>query len=210
MSVFNIKIKKNNFSKSLILKIDPITKNPILTVPIRCTKKEINSFLSKSKDWIEKKLSEITKEKPTKINILDEEFSIFESEQNYLDTKNRHIYTSNYKIMHLFKEFAKDIFKQECDFFSNKLNVSFKNLVINDSKRVLGSYRPLKSTITLSVRLLLATKEAMSYVCAHEISHILHPNHKKEFHSTLESLIPNHRTQEKWLRLNSKRIFSVE
>ena len=44
----------------------------------------------------------------------------------------------------------------------------------------------------------------INYIVVHEISHILHPNHSKNFWSFVEKYIRDYKVQRKWLRQNSK------
>ena len=57
-----------------------------------------------------------------------------------------------------------------------------------------------KGNINLNLNLVRLPDELRDYVMLHELCHLRHPDHGKEFHSLLESLCPGHRMKEKELR----------
>ena len=44
-------------------------------------------------------------------------------------------------------------------------------------------------------------KRIIDYVIAHELAHILVPNHSKKFWSTVEQIDPNYREKKDWLKV---------
>lgn len=65
-------------------------------------------------------------------------------------------------------------------YFLGKLKVNSIKFVTNQ-ERVRGSCTPNKCTIRLSHTLLEMPKWVLDYVIIHEMTHLLHPNHSKEF-----------------------------
>lgn len=57
-----------------------------------------------------------------------------------------------------------------------------------------------KGNINLNLNLVRLPDDLRDYVLLHELCHLRHPNHGKDFHSLLESLCPDHRKKEKELR----------
>lgn len=55
-----------------------------------------------------------------------------------------------------------------------------------------GNCRRECGVITLNLRLLYASREAISYVIMHELVHMLHPDHSPRFRATLSRYMPNH------------------
>ena len=46
--------------------------------------------------------------------------------------------------------------------------------------------------------------EAIDAVIVHELCHIIHPNHSKDFYKLVESYIPNYKQLDKYLKECSK------
>jgi predicted metal-dependent hydrolase len=65
-------------------------------------------------------------------------------------------------------------------YFQGKLKVNSIKFVTNQ-ERVRGSCTPNKGTIRVSHKLLDMPKWVLDYVIIHEMTHLLHPNHSKEF-----------------------------
>lgn len=59
-----------------------------------------------------------------------------------------------------------------------------------------GSCQPIKKEIHLSKTLIRFPKSCFHMVVAHELCHLLVPNHQKEFYDLLSELVPN------WKQLN--------
>lgn len=57
-----------------------------------------------------------------------------------------------------------------------------------------------KSNINLSSRLLLVPRLVREYVIIHELSHLTHMNHSKQFWNLVESICPDYKKHELWLK----------
>jgi len=51
-------------------------------------------------------------------------------------------------------------------------------------------------------RLIMAPHRVVDYVVVHELSHLVHGNHSKEFWKLVGSILPDFTTQKQWLKLN--------
>lgn len=63
-----------------------------------------------------------------------------------------------------------------------------------------------RGTLSFNVRLYLAPREALDYVVAHELCHLVHMNHSKEFWALVETLMPDYRQWRQWLKDNGNRL----
>ena len=59
-----------------------------------------------------------------------------------------------------------------------------------------------KNSLCFSWRLMLYPAEAVDYVVVHELAHIRHHNHSKEFWAFVESAMPDYRTRQALLKLD--------
>jgi predicted metal-dependent hydrolase len=50
-------------------------------------------------------------------------------------------------------------------------------------------------------RTMTLPRDILEYLVVHELAHLLHRNHTKEFWATVEKVLPNWNTSEKWLRV---------
>lgn len=96
---------------------------------------------------------------------------------------------------------AKSVFiKSLCECLSNFPDLQKPDLIIKNMKRRWGSYHS-NHKVTLSLNLIKTPKQCIDYVVTHELCHVYHMNHGKEFKKLLESKIPHWREIKKELNL---------
>ena len=72
-----------------------------------------------------------------------------------------------------------------------KYGVEKPTLRIRDMQTRWGSCLAKKKIITLNKRLLEFPRNCIEYVVMHELCHLIHPNHSKQFYSFLTMLMPD-------------------
>ena len=70
---------------------------------------------------------------------------------------------------------------------------------ITSARTRFGSCSP-KNSICYSWRLMQYPQAAIDYVVVHELAHILHKDHSKEFYKTIEKYLPDYRERRKLLK----------
>lgn len=98
-----------------------------------------------------------------------------------------------------FREEAKTYLSQRTDHFAAIMGVHPAGVKITSARKRWGSCSP-KNAICYSWRLMLEAPEAIDYVVVHELAHIRHKDHGKEFHRFVASVLPDWRQREKLLR----------
>lgn len=73
----------------------------------------------------------------------------------------------------------------------NSYNLQMLTLKIRTMKTRWGSCTPSHNSITLNRKLLAYPKETIKYVATHELCHMVHPNHSKEFYDLLIQIMPD-------------------
>ena len=69
-----------------------------------------------------------------------------------------------------------------------------------------GSCIPSKKILHFSNRLIMLPEDKVDAIIVHELCHIIHSNHNKEFYELVKKYIPNYDEIDKWLKENSKMI----
>lgn len=82
-----------------------------------------------------------------------------------------------------------------------KYGVDMPKLRIRTMDARWSSSEPRTGTVTVNRRLIAAPEVCISYVMLHELCHFVHPNHSKEFHELMTTLMPDWQTREE--RLNN-------
>lgn len=106
------------------------------------------------------------------------------------------------KIKVWYKERAKEVFRERIEKFADELGVKPQKLFIKEQKTRWGSCSS-KGNINLNWRLILAPMGIIDYVIVHELAHLRHMNHSKEFWATVESVLPDYGARRRWLKQNN-------
>jgi predicted metal-dependent hydrolase len=85
-----------------------------------------------------------------------------------------------------------------CALEAAALGVSFSRIRVAGQRSRWGSCSS-SGTLSFNWRLALAPAEVLDYVAAHEVCHLVHPNHSQRFWKLLETRRPGYREQRDWL-----------
>ena len=80
-----------------------------------------------------------------------------------------------------------------------KYGVQRPSLRIRDMETRWGSCLAKKGIITLNKRLLEAPRHCIEYVVMHELCHLVHPNHSRQFYAFLTMLMPDWKERKQYL-----------
>jgi predicted metal-dependent hydrolase len=83
-----------------------------------------------------------------------------------------------------------------------------RRVTVKDTKSRWGSCAPDKS-LALSWRLVMAPPFVQDYVVAHEVAHLRHMNHGRQFWALVDDLTPHTRTAIPWLRAEGARLLRI-
>lgn len=134
--------------------------------PMKMRKEDIDAFVLKHKDWLLKNMA-------------------------YMNDKSR-LERANEERKDEMVALAKEVLPMKVEYFSKIMNVSPKSVKITSAKTRWGSCSS-KNALCFSWRLMLRPEKAIDYVVIHELSHILHHDHSKEFWQTVEHYMPDYR-----------------
>ena len=84
-------------------------------------------------------------------------------------------------------------------FYSQIMGLSPTRITITGAKTRFGSCSP-KNSLSFSYYLMLYPPEAIDYVVVHELAHIRHHNHGKQFWALVEKYMPDYRERKKQLK----------
>ncbi len=156
--------------KSVSIQVDSDC-NITVRAPLRLSQKEIDKILLEKKSWLEKTIiSQREKRKVIK-------------EYSEDDIK-------------LLRKKAKEIIPQKVDYYANIMQVNPNSVKINSAKKRYGS---CSGTNNLNFSLYLMDKDErfIDYVVVHELAHIKHHNHSKEFYGFIEQFMPDYKERMK-------------
>ena len=168
------------------------------------------NLLSQRETWIRKKILEIKKHPPIKVNIEDEVllfgeiYSIDTPEASSLRKKLEKIRTTSPQSIlkcynSFYKEFANDFIVLRVIYFSQLMNLEYSDIKFRKMKSRWGSCNS-KKVLTFNTELIKIKKELIDYVVVHELAHIQHMNHSRKFHDLVDKYLPDSKSYRKKLK----------
>ncbi|MDR3577334.1 MAG: SprT family zinc-dependent metalloprotease [Anaerolineaceae bacterium] len=102
---------------------------------------------------------------------------------------------------HWYKEQARQVTTLRADQYANHWNYQFGKIKITSARTRWGSCSG-KGTLSFTWRLIMAPLAIIDYVVVHELVHLDHKNHRREFWQQVETILPDYKRSIHWLELN--------
>lgn len=130
---------------------------------------------------------------------LSEEKLIVKSNTN--DTKAIKLAIENF-----YRETTLRKVKERVEYYQKYFDVKPRNIKSKEQKKRWGSCS-YKNDLLFNWRLSMAPLEVLDYVVVHEMSHMVHKNHSKNFWNKVESILPDYKERHNWLKKNGVRLY---
>lgn len=172
-----------------------------LSVPKLYPLEKVKIFLAKNEAWLDKTWIQFQNKIPqeNEVYFLGKKYTlrIDENLSKTRITKNEIQSPSRQNFQEFLKTNARIIFSFYLKKWSKKTKLNYTHLSIKKMKTRWGSCNTKKAYINLNLRLLEKSLKAIEYVILHELSHIKHPNHNKEFYEFLHFYMSDFTHREK-------------
>ena len=137
----------------------------VVRAPQRLAKKEIDRFVQQKSEWI---------------SFHEGTFFLCKGNEEELCAQAQQLY----------RKIAREELSRRVAFYAQKMGVSPTAIRINGAKGRWGSCSG-KNSLNFSWRLMMAPEHAVNYVVVHELCHILHHDHSREFWQEVERFFPD-------------------
>ncbi|MBR2136918.1 MAG: M48 family metallopeptidase [Alphaproteobacteria bacterium] len=214
----DIKVIQSPTARRLTLRIDSKTRTPVLSVPRFCSRKHAIKFVEENMDWIVRSLSKIPEQKyfsdGEQISLFGEILTICHCphERGGVWRKDNFLCVSGGAefIHRRIKDYIKNLCRQKFLELSRvkaaQINRHIHSISIKDTKSRWGSCSSLNN-INYNWRIALAPAEAINYLIAHEVAHLEHPDHSKQFWDCVGLLNPDWKHGHDWLKKHGKTLY---
>ena len=205
----NIEISiKYIISKRKSIAIKVLSKNGIeVKAPYYATKKEINRFINKKSNWIIKHCNSFEEYDYTSLFYLGIKYTIKKYNQEEIRIIDNYImipYTyNNIDIYNWFNNQTKIIVTKLYDDI-NFIKTPSKILIKRQKKR--WGTCTSAGNIYLNGLLSMCKIDVIEYILYHELCHLVHMNHSKEFYKLLSEYCVDYKEKKKWLKENQQNI----
>ena len=191
------------------------------------SKKDLKSFILKHQNWINKKILEQKSKIKIQYNFINNEtfflmgkafnLKLDKSLNNSPYILNNFIIASNNKattkkfgtvkeqLEYLFKEIAYNHLYERTQYYSKLIFVYPKLISIKNYKSRWGSCSS-KGEIYYNWKIIMAPDKIIDYLIVHELCHMIHFNHSKQFWSKVQEYITDYKDRRLWLKNNSYKL----
>lgn len=171
----NYKIKRSN-RKTLCLEITAT--GLLVRAPMRATNTEINAFIEKKKDWIEKHLIKMEENSNAVSKLTREELKQLAEE-------------------------ALRVIPERVAYYAPLVGVTYGRITIRNQRTKWGSCSS-KGNLNFNCLLMLAPSEVLDSVVVHELCHRKEMNHSPKFYEHVLRVFPDYHKWNKWLKDNGR------
>lgn len=214
--------------KTLELSINE-KKEIVIKAPNNCSNEYIHRFLQDRQQWIAKSLEEIENRISNRVYLefktgerlyyLGKSYPLVVEEERsnrigagfeegefrlvipaYLKGEARKEAAKDI-ILQLYRKMAKNILKERTNLYSRLIGVTVNRIFIKEHKTLWGSCSS-KNNINYNWKLVMAPLEVLDYVVVHELCHIIHRNHSRDYWLQVEKYMPEYKKWVKWLKEN--------
>lgn len=155
--------------------------------PHYATDRQIAKFVDSKSDWIEEKRQKVLDYISTLPKISSED----EKRIEYFEKK--------------FRKAAKDYIPYRVEYFHQFTGGHYTSITIRDQKSRWGSCSGT-GTLSFNYRLMMAPPRILDYVVVHELCHLTHMNHSKDFWNMVGSILPDYKESKRWLKEHGREL----
>ncbi|MGE5628407.1 MAG: M48 family metallopeptidase [Solirubrobacterales bacterium] len=192
----------------------------LVYAPLKMSFKTIETLVLSKEKWIKESKDKLIRyETGHKINFLGKEYNlnnikVFENKTNIELTESKfNVYFGGENpfppyseiLDCLYRKYKNDFTKIVIDrisAISDEMGVRPNKVNVKNQRTIWGSCSSTNN-ISINFKLSLAPIEILDYVILHELCHIIHKNHSRDFWAALETYMPDYKTKRNWLKANS-------
>ena len=185
--------RKSNCKKIKIRVVEGVV---CVSAPFTVSKKIIDDFVQEQEAWIKNQLDKNTQSKENDlICLLGNEYRLHYINQKmcYVDGHDVYMYSDKVLIQKFLKQNAKKYIDLRFEFFCEQLQIHGISLQYGFYKSKWGSCTPSKHKICFNVNLIFMPLEFIDAIILHELAHLYHLNHSKDFYDLLCTWMPNYK-----------------
>ena len=206
-----VAVRKVRNSTRLSLRVSSINESVTLTAPVNTNQDVLLRFLESKENWLKENLLKISDKKVhVDIGRLIPIFGTKKHIKICSESLNVRIIGNSIRIPttvsktglaveNFLKKLAKEEITSVANYYCGKLGVSYASIKLRDTRSRWGSCSS-NSNLMFSWRIIMAPRNIIRYLVAHEVTHLKHFNHSKEFWFDVRSMFGSYENELNWLR----------
>ncbi len=100
-----------------------------------------------------------------------------------------------------YMEAAREIFTRKTAYYASIMGVTYGRISIREQKTCWGTCSS-DGNLSYNWRIILAPENVVDYIVVHELAHRKVHNHTPEFYRVVETVLPDYKKEQKWLKEN--------
>ncbi|MFR2301762.1 MAG: M48 family metallopeptidase, partial [Clostridium paraputrificum] len=202
--------------KSISISID-VEGNIKVSVPNNTSEDTIERVVKSKSEWISRKIKEINSREELEVNkimYLGKKYSIEIIEQPFLKRNFIAFFNDKFVVNVIAKENAMKVLeeylkretlrvvKEKVIRYKGLFDIIPKDIKVKKLKSRWGSCS-YDNVLVFNSKLIMFRNEAIDYVVIHELCHMIHKNHSKDYWALVKNIMPNYEEEHEYLRENS-------
>lgn len=218
----NVRIEVNPKARRLILRLDERNREAVAVAPSKKKIGEAAAFARDRVDWIAKHLQALPEHlvlKPGAEFMLRDEPCMISTDGPgrlaHLDSGPPQILrvpgeneTTGQRVERFLRKTAKSDLSDAVIRYCAQLGVEARRVTVKDTRSRWGSCTS-DGRLAFSWRLIMAPREVLEYVAAHECAHLLEMNHSSAFWAHVTVCRPHWKRERAWLRKHGRDLHAV-
>ena len=213
MVSFSYTIKKSKRAHSLRISLNS-KGEVVVTKPWFVPQLFADRFVAENEAWVLDKLKKLVKSAPkdTMWYQGNEYRFVFQQGKFSVRIEKQHMIVSAYSpssakrsLKTWLQDQAKQMILSSVKQFSIKMGVSYNGIRIKDQSSRWGSCSS-QNNLNFNWRLIMAPPQTLSYVVIHELAHLKHMDHSRDFWRMVEQFDPDYRENRRWLKRHQEQL----
>lgn len=204
----DVTLRRSARARRLSLRVSRLDGRVTLTLPNRTPEREAIHFIESRELWLRKHLIGIRPEHVVQaggtVPYQGREIAIEAGSVRRTALRDGVLHvpdadTAGVRVRAFLKLRARDELAAASDRYAAALGRSYHRISLRDTRSRWGSCSS-EGVLMYSWRLIMAPRQVLDYVAAHEVAHLVEMNHSARFWAVVEQLFPDHKVCRKWLR----------
>lgn len=215
-----IRVARSPRARNIKLRVSRTDGIVTLSIPARADLAEALEFAATKRTWLFKTLEKVDAHIEVRYGV---EFPLNGAFRKVSPTTSRTAYHDESRIfvpgpewvaaknlLRYCVELASQELFSRSNAYAAQIDREIFRITIRDTKSRWGSCTKVPNTrggrLNYSWRLIMAPIPVMDYVAAHEVAHLVEPNHSRRFWSVVESICPDYNQHRTWLNKNGTKL----
>lgn len=204
-----VTLRRTARARRMSLRVSRLDGRVTLSLPPMARESEAMAFLRAQEDWIRKALSNVVAggsvglgdDLPVEGRMValraGQGRSVVLTEDALLVPGDAA--RAGVRVAAFLKTRARDRLAAASDHYAQRIGRRYRTLTLRDTRSRWGSCTS-EAGLMYSWRLIMAPRQVLDYVAAHEVAHLAEMNHSPRFWAIVADLMPDYQTHRRWLK----------